>query len=252
MTPKRIAVDDARIEEHVMSGKKIVAFVFARGGSKGLPNKNIRKLGGVPLLGRSIQTAKACGMFERIIVSTDSEEIAQTARDYGAETPFMRPPELASDTASEWFAWQHAVNSLPPFEVFVSLPAVAPLRTPETVKSCVRLYLEGGADLVLTVTPAQKHPSFNMVFLDDDNGLRMALPLEKPLTRRQDAPPVYEITPVAYVAGTSFIRNGSGVLSGKTKAFVVPQIEGVDIDTPMDFEFAEFLHQKHYASAASS
>jgi len=223
-----------------MQGKKIFAFIFARGGSKGLPNKNLRPLGGVPLIGRSIQTAKACGIFDRIIISTDSNDIAQTARDYGGEIPFMRPPELASDTAPEWLSWQHAVKNLPPFDIFVSMPATAPLRSAESVMRCVEDYLKGGTDLVITVSPAQKHPSFNMVFLDDSNAIRMALPLATPVTRRQDAAPVYEITPVAYVTSPSFILGHDGVLSGRTRALVVPQEEAVDIDTPMDFAFAEF------------
>lgn len=232
-----------------MAEKKIFAFVFARGGSKGLPNKNLRQLGGISLVGRSIQIAKDCGFFERIIVSTDSEAIAQVAWEYGVEVPFIRPPELASDTAPEWLAWQHAVKSLPPFDVFVSLPAVAPLRTAETVKKCVSLYLQGGVDVVMTVTPAQKHPSFNMVFLDDTNGIQIALPLEKPLTRRQDAPPVYEITPIAYVTSPSFILSHERVMAGRTKALIVPQSEAVDVDTSMDFEFAEFLFQKRYGGS---
>lgn len=222
----------------------IYGFVFARGGSKGLPGKNIRDFCGKPLLAWSLDSAWSSCLFERLIVSTDSPEIAETARTYGAETPFMRPAELAGDSAVEWLAWRHALENLPQFDVFVSLPATAPLRRPETIKRCVDLYLQGGADLVLTVSPAQRHPSFNMVFLDEESEANLILPPIEMVTRRQDARPAYDVSTVCYVTSPDFIRSHIGPFSGRTKAVVVAAEEAVDIDTPLDFAMAEFLFQQ--------
>jgi N-acylneuraminate cytidylyltransferase len=231
---------------------EIYAFVFARGGSKGLPGKNIKKLGGRPLLAWSLDCARAAGVFDRLIVSTDSPEIAAVARQYGAETPFMRPAELAGDSAAEWLAWRHALDNLPPFDIFVSLPATAPLRRPETVRRCLALYRQGGADLVLTVSPARRHPSFNMVFMDDEAQAGLILPPDQAVTRRQDARPAYDVSTVCYVTGPDFIRNHFGPFSGRTKAVVVEAEEAVDIDTPLDFAFAEFIRRQKDASDAHS
>ena len=112
---------------------KYVALICARGDSKGLPSKNTKLLGGIPLIGRSIQVAKQISRIDRIIVSTDSEEIATVAREYGAEVPFMRPAELAKDTSPEWLVWQHAIGSLGyndsnKVDVLVNLPTTSPLR----------------------------------------------------------------------------------------------------------------------------
>ena len=124
---------------------KAVAFIFARGGSKGLPGKNIRPLGGKPLIAWSIEHALAIKRIARVIVSTDSEEIAAVARDYGAEVPFIRPAELARDDSPEWLAWRHALNflrettgELP--EVMVSVPTTAPLRLALDIENCLDEY----------------------------------------------------------------------------------------------------------------
>ena len=120
----------------------IVGFIFARGGSKGLPGKNIRPFCGKPLIAWSIDHARAVSRIDRVIVSTDSHEIAEVALAAGAEVPFIRPAELAQDNSSEWLAWRHALNfvrqtdgALP--EVMVSIPTTAPLRVPDDIKRCV-------------------------------------------------------------------------------------------------------------------
>lgn len=146
----------------------IVGFIFARGGSKGLPGKNVRLLSGKPLIAWSIEQAKAVGRIQRVIVSTDSEEIAAVAREYRAEVPFMRPSKLANDNSPEWLAWRHALSYLEESEgalpdIMISIPATAPLRLPVDVESCLNEYLKGGADLVITMTDAHRNPYFNML-----------------------------------------------------------------------------------------
>jgi N-acylneuraminate cytidylyltransferase len=227
--------------------KKILinAFIFARGGSKGVPGKNIRNFNGKPLLAWTLELAKSMQIFDRIVVSTDSTDIAKVALRYGAEVPFMRPAELAMDTSPEWLAWRHAVNSLPPFNIMVSLPATAPLRKPETIQRCIARFQEGDADLVITITPAARHPSFHLVRLDDQGDAHILLPSPHgPIIRRQDASPIYDVTPVCYVTSPAFVLSHDGVFSGHTKAVIVGREESVDIDVPLDFEFAAYLHAK--------
>jgi len=124
---------------------KTYAFIFARGGSKGLPNKNLRFLAGKPLIGWSIDVAKKVSCINRIIVSTDSHEIAEVAVSYGAEVPFIRPAELATDASSEWLSWRHALDYLTKQEgdlpdIMLSLPATAPLRSVDDVDKCINAY----------------------------------------------------------------------------------------------------------------
>lgn len=225
----------------------VVGFVFARGGSKGVPRKNIRPLAGKPLIAYAIETGLASALVDRVIVSTDDEEIAQVARRYGADVPFTRPPELARDDSPEWLAWQHAIRTLSqdqdsrPMDVFVCIPATAPLRAVEDVDACVQMLLGGAADLVITVKPAARNPYFNMVTLDAEGRARLVIQPETAIRRRQDAPAVYDMATVAYAALPSFVLDADNMFAGRVKAVVVPEERALDIDTELDFAFAEFL-----------
>lgn len=225
----------------------VVAAIFARGGSKGVPRKNIRELAGKPLIAYAIEVARASTLVDRVIVSTDDVEIADVARAYGAEVPFMRPAELARDTAPEWLAWRHALEMLaadhdrPPIDVFVSVPPTSPLRAVEDIDGCVRSLIEGEADIVITVKPAERNPYFNMVVLDERRFARRAITPDQPIARRQDAPAVYDMTTVAYAARPAYVMRASGVFDGQVQAVVVPPERALDIDTELDFAFAEFL-----------
>ncbi len=231
----------------------ILGAIFARGGSKGVPRKNIRPLAGKPLIAYAIETARASHYIDRVIVSTDDEEIAAVAREFGAEVPFMRPAELARDDSPEWMAWQHAIRTMQkqldePLRAFVSVPATSPLRAVEDVDACIRLLLESDADVVITVTPAARNPYFNMVVLDEEQTAHLVMTGEAAVHRRQDAPAVYDITTVAYAARPEFILNHHALFEGKIKAVLVPPERALDIDTVLDFQFAEFLLEKHDSS----
>lgn len=220
---------------------RIFGFVFARGGSKGVVGKNIRQLGGEPLIAHTIKCALASGILDRLIVSTEDKQIAAIAHEFGAEVPFFRPAELASDHASEWLAWRHAIEQVEPFDVFVSLPATSPLRAPQDIVSCVKLYLEGDSDMVVTVRHATRHPSFNMVKQDKERYLHLVMPPEEAIVRRQDVPPVFDMTTVAYVSNPGFIRGATSVFQGRVRAVTIPDERALDIDTELDFAFAEFM-----------
>jgi CMP-N-acetylneuraminic acid synthetase len=225
---------------------KTAAFIFARGGSKGLPGKNIRLLGGKPLIAWSIEHALAVKRVEQVIVSTDSEEIAAVARQYGAEVPFIRPAELAQDDSSEWLAWRHALNymsettgALP--EVMVSVPATAPLRLPLDIENCLDEYEKSNSDMVITVTDAHRSPYFNMVKANADGTVGLVNPSQSVIARRQDAPVVYDMTTVCYVANPEFVMSHNSIFEGRVKSVQVPVERAIDIDTLLDFQIAESL-----------
>lgn len=216
------------------------AFVFARGNSKGLPGKNIKPLGGKPLLAYSIETARQLPAVRKVFVSTDSPDIADVARQWGAEV-IDRPPALATDEASEWLAWQHAINHLQErgeaFDLFVSLPATSPLRGVEDVQACLDAAGDD-VDVVVTVTPAARSPYFNMV-LRDERGFSSLVCAGEGIHRRQDAPAVFDMTTVGYVARPSFIMANQTLFAGTIRSVVVPRERAVDIDDIYDFKLAE-------------
>lgn len=227
----------------------ITAFIFARGGSKGLPGKNIRPLAGKPLIGWAVEQALAVERINRVIVSTDCQEIADTAKSHGAEIPFLRPDSLASDTASELDAWLHALRFLEETEgglpsVFVSVPATAPLRLPEDIDACLDVFEKGDADAVITVTSAHRNPWFNMVHTRPDGSVAPVNNPDGKITRRQDAPEVFDMTTVAYAADPKFLLSGRRLFEGRVQAAHVPVERSIDIDTMHDFEIAEFLMTK--------
>ncbi|WP_417435996.1 cytidylyltransferase domain-containing protein [Idiomarina abyssalis] len=223
---------------------KTIAFVFARGGSKGLPGKNIKALCGKPLIQYSIDRALASEQIDDIYVSTDDANIAHVARECGAKV-IDRPEELATDNSPEWLSWQHAINWVKQndgsFKIFVSLPATSPLTAVVDVDSAISQLKQSGADICLSVTPSNHHPSFNMVTLDDERYASLMFNSENKVIRRQDAPKAYNITTCVYAATTDFVMQGKGLFDGKTTAIEVPRERAVDIDDIIDFKFAELL-----------
>ena len=224
----------------------IVGFIFARGGSKGIPRKNTRPFAGKPLIAHAIQTAQNSKYINRVVVSTDDQEIAKVAKDYGADVPFMRPMELAGDTSPEWFAWQHAIKMVEietnkKIDVFVTIPTTSPLRSVEDVDACITKLLTTDSDIVITVKKSDRSPFFNMVTLDDKGFANIVIPSSKTMYRRQDAPQVYDITTVAYVAKPDFIMNSHSLFEGDVQTVEIVPERALDIDTELDFKIAEFL-----------
>lgn len=229
-----------------MSDMRSVAFIFARGGSKGVPRKNIRLLDGKPLIAHSIEVGLATPGVETVVVSTDDAEIAEVARAHGAEVPFLRPAELAQDNSPEWLAWRHAVTWFEqergPFDCFVSLPATSPFRAVEDVTACIeRIRQDPATDAVITVTEASRSPYFNMVRLDGEQHAEIVLSSGVGISRRQDVPPVYDITTVAYAVRPRFILTAERLFAGTVSAVLVPVERAADIDTEFDFRLAEAI-----------
>ena len=231
-----------------MSTKQyIVGSICARGGSKGVSRKNIRLLNGKPLIYYTIECANACQELDRTIFSTDDEEFAQIARHYSAEVPFMRPPHLAQDTSSKWDVFRHIVETLEITEnrrvdVLVDLDTGVPLRSPEDITTCITTILEDDeVDVVVTAYIPDRNPYFNMVEEGLDGFVKVSKQIGTTITRRQDAPKVYGLSPAVYAIRREALWKYDHWAHSKMKVCLIPQERAVDIDTELDFRFVEFL-----------
>ncbi|EGR1425262.1 acylneuraminate cytidylyltransferase family protein [Vibrio vulnificus] len=226
---------------------KNFAFIFVRGGSKGLPRKNIKLLAGKPLLQYSVDTALAAPSINQVFVSTEDSEIADVARRSGAVV-IDRPADLASDTSPEWLSWRHAIEwaqeHYGAFDGFVSLPATSPLRSVDDVEAAMRKRIEAKADICISVTPASRSPYFNMVKHTDGGFVELVNKPQDKVVRRQDAPEVFDITTVVYVTTPEFVLNNYGIFTGKVTSIEVPKERAVDIDDIYDFKLAEAIVQE--------
>lgn len=223
-----------------------IAYIFARGGSKGLPNKNIKEMNGKPLIAWAIECAMEIAQIGEVIVSTDSPEIAEISCHYGASVPFLRPAELAQDDSPEWLSWQHALKStceiygkLP--ERMISLPPTAPLRDVRDIEGVINQMDTNLYDTVITVADAYRNPFFNMVKVKEDGTVGLVINSEDQISRRQDAPKIFDITTVAYISSSKFVLAHNHFFEGRVGYYEVPVERSIDIDTPHDFEVANFL-----------
>ncbi|MDA9210906.1 acylneuraminate cytidylyltransferase family protein [Methylophilaceae bacterium] len=233
----------------------IVAFIFARGGSKGLPDKNIKIFNGKPLIAWSIEQAKTVNRVDKVIVSTDSEVIAKIAREYGAETPFIRPAELATDNSPEWLSWQHALkylqnsnDGLP--DLILSIPPTSPLRDFSDLDKIIDEYQKGNADIVISVTESNRSPFFNIVREGVEGYINLFASVKEEISRRQDCPKTYDITTIGYAAKPSFILNNKSIFEGRVRQVIFPKERSIDIDTLLDFEIAEYISKKNGSKIA--
>ena len=229
---------------------RIIAFIFARGGSKGLPDKNIKMLNGKPLIAWSIEHAKSVKRVDRVIVSTDSEKIARIAREYGAEVPFMRPADLATDNSPEWLSWQHGLKYLENTDgclpdLMLSIPTTAPLRNVNDIDKVIDEYKKSDTDIVIVVTESHRNPFFNIVKEGVDGYINLLGSGDEVISRRQDCPKTYDITTIAYAAKPSFVLNKKSIFEGRVRQVIVPKERSIDIDTLLDFEIAEYMIKKN-------
>lgn len=223
---------------------KNYAFIFARGGSKGLPGKNIKMLHDKPLIQYAIDVALSCNAISKVFVSTDDESIISVASQDGVEV-IRRPDELASDNAPEWLAWRHAIEYVEEkygvFDTFVSLPATSPLRALVDVENALLKHKDSSADVCLGITPAARSPYFNMVKQDVSGKLSLADSSAGSFARRQDVPDVFDITTVVYVVKPSFVKAKDSLFEGTVVGVEVPKDRAVDIDDHIDFKLAKVI-----------
>ena len=216
----------------------VYAFIFARGGSKRIPDKNLRCLGGRKLLQWSIDLGQKIPQIERIFVSTDCPKIAQVAEENGVSV-IERPSYLVQDDSPEWLSWRHAVehvtDRLGQFDVFISLPTTSPLRAESDVLACLEK-LDCETDIVVTVTEPRRSPWFNMVKSDENDNL--SLLCSGHCIDGIETLETYDMTTVAYVTRPSYILENEQIWDGRVRGVKIPPERGVDIDTPLDLAFA--------------
>ncbi len=220
----------------------LLALIPARGGSKGILRKNIRMFCGKPLLQWSIDVALAAPSVDRVVVSTDDSEIADIARAGGAEVPFLRPPELASDTAPGIAPVLHVLQQLPGVSDLLLLQPTSPLRRVQDVDAIVALRRQAGNDSVVSVTPSSKHPAW-MFSLTPDLVLQPLIN-RSDVACRQQLPPVYALNGALYLASRSFLEREKSFFGAQTLGYVMSPEHSVDIDTLLDWQWGEFLMQR--------
>jgi len=223
-----------------------ICTICARGGSKGVKNKNMRKLLGKPLIAHSILQAKASGLFDCIAVSSDSDEILATAEKWGAAYLIKRPNKLATDQAAKLPVIRHCVTKAEciaggSFDVVVDLDATSPLRIPEDIVACVLLLEERGVSNVITGAPARRSPYFNLVEVDEHGVVRLSKTLNTPVIRRQDAPKCYDMNASVYVWRRDALFSYPTIFNGDTLLYEMPEERSIDIDSELDFRFVEFI-----------
>jgi len=228
---------------------RYLGLICARGGSKGVKDKNIRLVGDKPLIGISIEIAKKIKKITRILVSTDSKSIAKVGEKYGAEVPFIRPASLSQDDSPEWLVWRHAIEYLESlgeiFDGLVVLPPTAPLKTKKDILSCIHEYEVGNYDVVITASQCHRNPYFNMVERKNSGDISLVMDTEKKFNRRQDSPEVFDMTTVAYVVNPEFVKEKNGIFEGKIGMVEIPVERSIDIDTELDLKIANFLFNEY-------
>lgn len=223
--------------------------ICARGGSKGVKNKNIRNLLGKPLITHSILQAKASGLFAAVAVSSDSQAILDVAKEWGADYLIVRPPEMATDEAPKLPVIQHCFIEVEKlsgmkYDVLVDLDTSAPLRNIEDIQKTVAILEERKISNVITGAPARKSPYFNLVEVDAKGVVRLSKPPAQSIACRQDSPPCYDLNASIYVWRRHALLNSRSVFNEDTHLYVMPRDRSVDIDSEIDFEFAEYLGKR--------
>jgi CMP-N,N'-diacetyllegionaminic acid synthase len=229
---------------------KILCTICARGGSKGVKNKNIKKINGKPLISYTIEQAKESNLFEHIVISTDSDDIANTAKEYGAEVFFKRSAEMASDTAGKLDVIKDAfVRSEEhygcKFDYLVDLDATAPLRVVKDIVDSFQQFVDNNNDNLITVMPSRRSPYFNLVEVDKNDKVYLSKTLDSAIVRRQDAPKSYDMNASIYIWRRDAILNEKSLFLEKTGLYVMPEERSIDIDSELDYKFVEFLMKEN-------
>lgn len=236
---------DYRMIKYVRESSKLIAIIPARSGSKGLQDKNIRKLNGKPLLAYSIEAAIASGIFDTIHVSTDSREYAEIAEIYGADEPFLRDVQNAGDSSSSWDAVREVLHKYEKrgkyFDVCVLLQPTSPLRTADDIKAAYALFKTKKADSLTSVTEVD-HPIQWCFKLDDSYSMKDFASSPYKNSRRQELEKYYRINGAIYIVSTSNIGDPSfDFYTERCVAYVMDRRRSIDIDTLQDFNIAETI-----------
>ena len=224
--------------------EQLLVIIPARGGSKGIPGKNIKPLLGRPLLHYTIDVARSVSPDSHIILSTDSPEIAQVAEDVGLTVPYMRPESLAGDTSSTRDAildvMDYADRTGIEYDKICLLQPTSPMRTADDVKRCLELYNDD-LDMVTTIVESDTNPYFNCYEIDSETGFMHISKGDGCLVRRQDAPEAFQFNGAVYIINPRSIRSTEIGAMKRRKGVVMDKIRSVDLDTPLDWTIAEVI-----------
>lgn len=230
----------------MINGKTIIGIIPARGGSKGIPRKNIKYLAGKPLLVWTIQSAKASKYIDRVFVSTDTEEIAGVSKKYCADVPFIRPKNLATDKASSESVIYHTLewifqNEEKKYDYFILLQPTTPLRTEKHIdESIEKIVNNAQAKSLVSICESLAHP-YLMKTINDEGYLENFIGQSTRIVRRQDFPPVYQLNGAIYILRTDDFMATKSLYVKPTSYYLMNKISSIDIDDEFDFRLAEYI-----------
>lgn len=230
----------------------VLCTILARGGSKGVKNKNIKPILGKPLIHYSIEQALASKLFTHVVVNSDSEDILNVAAEISGIETLPRPVELASDTSAKLPALIYTVTEMEKrrgisYDVVLDLDCTSPLRDVEDIKGAFESFIKNKNLNLITAMPARRSPYFNMVKLNENGSAELVNRTDPPVVRRQDAPECYDMNASIYIWQKDVLLNSKTLFLGNTGLYIMPEERSIDIDTPTDFEFVEFLLSKKNA-----
>ncbi len=227
----------------MIQGKTVLAIIPARGGSKGIPRKNVKLLAGKPLIAWTIEEAKKSKYIDKLILSSEDAEIIKVAQKWGCEAPFVRPPELARDDTPGIEPVLHALNALKEkYDYVVLLQPTSPLRQVDDIDGCIEACFDANALSCVSATEVTQHP-YLMYTIDHEGALRELIHRRETIHRRQDLPTVYVLNGAIYLAASEWLQQNRSFLKPDTKAYVMSRERSLDIDDLIDFKIAEFILQ---------
>jgi CMP-N,N'-diacetyllegionaminic acid synthase len=228
----------------MIEGRKVLGIIPARGGSKGVPGKNIRLVAGKPLIALSIEQACNSAYIDRTVVSSDDDEIISIARQWGGDVPFVRPAELAADETPGMAPVLHALDQILGYDYVVLLQPTSPLRLAEDIDGCIRHCVSSNSPACVTVALATESPYW-MFTVDPQSRLKSLLGLTSLGPRRQDLPEVYSINGAVYVARIDWLRQTGTFISEETTGYVMPRERSIDLDSELDFKHLEMHYSEN-------
>ena len=227
----------------------VLCTICARGGSKGVKNKNIKNINGKPLISYSINQALKSNIFNEIVVSTDSRQISKISKKFKAESWFLRPKNLSNDKSEKIYAIRHALITSEKYfnkkyDYIVDLDASSPLRSIEDIKKSFKKFINTNSSNLVTLCESRKNPYFNMIEIKK-NVLKKVKKLKKKGVRRQDAPKVYEMNASIYIWSRKTLLSDMKIINNRTSYYIMPYNRSIDIDNIDDFNYVNHLMKRN-------
>ncbi|WP_045212433.1 cytidylyltransferase domain-containing protein [Desulfonatronovibrio magnus] len=228
----------------MIQGKKILSVIPARGGSKGVPGKNIRLLAGKPLIAWTIEEAKKSKYIDRLVLSSEDQEIISIAKSFGCDVPFVRPTDLAADETPGVDPIIHALQKLPGYDIVVMLQPTSPLRKVEDIDECLEFFIKQKAFVCVSVSEVKKTPYW-MFSMDNNYHIHKLMDNKDIISRRQNLPKAYMPNGALFVAEADYLQQNRSFYTSDTLGYLMPQDRSQDIDSEMDLFCTECFMGKN-------